>query len=59
MRVHHRNLTNLVGYMNDEGHLGLIYEYMAKGNLAEHLSGNLLALAATYKLIEHTSLPNS
>uniref|UniRef100_A0A9I9DW12 Protein kinase domain-containing protein n=1 Tax=Cucumis melo TaxID=3656 RepID=A0A9I9DW12_CUCME len=38
MRVHHRNLTNLVGYMNDEGHLGLIYEYMAKGNLAEHLS---------------------
>ncbi|XP_038898673.1 LRR receptor-like serine/threonine-protein kinase IOS1 [Benincasa hispida] len=38
MRVHHRNLTNLVGYMNDGGHLGLIYEYMAKGNLAEHLS---------------------
>uniref|UniRef100_A0A9I9DVD9 non-specific serine/threonine protein kinase n=1 Tax=Cucumis melo TaxID=3656 RepID=A0A9I9DVD9_CUCME len=38
MRVHHRNLTSLVGYMNDGGHLGLIYEYMAKGNLAEHLS---------------------
>ncbi|XP_038896205.1 probable LRR receptor-like serine/threonine-protein kinase At1g51880 [Benincasa hispida] len=38
MRVHHRNLTNLVGYMNDGGHLGLIYEYMTKGNLAEHLS---------------------
>ncbi|XP_050938883.1 putative leucine-rich repeat receptor-like serine/threonine-protein kinase At2g19230 [Cucumis melo] len=38
MRVHHRNLTSLVGYMNDGGHLGLVYEYMAKGNLAEHLS---------------------
>uniref|UniRef100_A0A0A0K9P9 Protein kinase domain-containing protein n=1 Tax=Cucumis sativus TaxID=3659 RepID=A0A0A0K9P9_CUCSA len=50
MRVHHRNLTNLVGYMNDGDHLGLIYEYMARGNLAEHLSGNLLALATRYML---------
>lgn len=50
MRVHHRNLTSLVGCMNDGGHLGLIYEYMARGNLAEHLSGNLLALATTYML---------
>lgn len=55
MRVHHRNLTNLVGYMNDGGHLGLIYEYMAKGNLAEHLSGK--SSSSTYNL--HHMLHNS
>ncbi|OMO66432.1 hypothetical protein COLO4_30561 [Corchorus olitorius] len=39
LRVHHRNLTSLIGYCNEGTNLGLIYEYMAKGNLAEHLSG--------------------
>ncbi|KAF3445137.1 hypothetical protein FNV43_RR14830 [Rhamnella rubrinervis] len=38
MRVHHRNLTSLVGYCNDDKCLGLIYEYMANGNLQRHLS---------------------
>ncbi|PRQ51207.1 putative transferase, protein kinase RLK-Pelle-LRR-I-1 family [Rosa chinensis] len=39
MRVHHKNLTNLVGYCKDGTNAGLIYEYMANGNLHKHLSG--------------------
>ncbi|MBA0779349.1 hypothetical protein Gotri_003608, partial [Gossypium trilobum] len=39
LRVHHRNLTPLIGYCDDGSNLGLVYEFMAKGNLAEHLSG--------------------
>ncbi|KAJ7951675.1 protein kinase family protein [Quillaja saponaria] len=39
MRVHHRNLTSLIGYCNEETNMGLIYEYMENGNLEEHLSG--------------------
>ncbi|QHN76030.1 putative LRR receptor-like serine/threonine-protein kinase [Arachis hypogaea] len=39
MRVHHRNLTSLIGYCNEETNIGLIYEYMSNGNLDEHLSG--------------------
>ncbi|MED6124000.1 hypothetical protein PIB30_054896 [Stylosanthes scabra] len=37
MRVHHRNLTCLIGYCNEEANIALIYEYMANGNLEEHL----------------------
>ncbi|XVF25075.1 hypothetical protein REPUB_Repub13aG0182500 [Reevesia pubescens] len=40
LRVHHRNLTLLIGYCDDGTNLGLIYEFMARGSLAEHLSGN-------------------
>ncbi|KAL2332309.1 hypothetical protein Fmac_019890 [Flemingia macrophylla] len=39
LTVHHKNLTSLVGYCNDGTNKGLIYEYMANGNLHEHLSG--------------------
>jgi serine/threonine protein kinase len=39
MRVHHKNLTALVGYCHDETNIGLVYEYMPNGNLRQHLSG--------------------
>ncbi|KAK2654562.1 hypothetical protein Ddye_014418 [Dipteronia dyeriana] len=38
LRVHHRNLTNFVGYCNESAKKGLIYEYMANGNLQQNLS---------------------
>ncbi|KAM5579258.1 hypothetical protein ABKV19_009175 [Rosa sericea] len=39
MRVHHRNLTSLVGYCNEQTTMALIYEYMVNGNLESHLLG--------------------
>ncbi|KAM7254540.1 hypothetical protein ACFE04_003920 [Oxalis oulophora] len=38
MRVHHRNLTSLVGYCEEDNKIALIYEYMANGDLSKHLS---------------------
>ncbi|KAF2323508.1 hypothetical protein GH714_035835 [Hevea brasiliensis] len=38
LRVHHKNLTSLVGYCEEANHLVLIYEYMANGDLKHHLS---------------------
>lgn len=42
MRVHHGNLTSLVGYCNEGENNALIYEFMANGDLDSHLSGLLL-----------------
>ncbi|XP_040999964.1 LRR receptor-like serine/threonine-protein kinase IOS1 isoform X2 [Juglans microcarpa x Juglans regia] len=38
MRVHHRNLTTLVGYCYEGTNMGLVYEYMPNGDLDAHLS---------------------
>ncbi|TXG68784.1 hypothetical protein EZV62_003719 [Acer yangbiense] len=39
MVVHLRNLVSLIGYCDDHENKALIYEYMVKGNLQQHLSG--------------------
>ncbi|GKG13782.1 leucine-rich repeat transmembrane protein kinase protein, partial [Tanacetum coccineum] len=40
MDVRHKNITLLVGYCNESNHKGIIYEFMANGNLGQHLFGN-------------------
>ncbi|KAL0733379.1 hypothetical protein Bca4012_009589 [Brassica carinata] len=39
LRVHHKNLTALIGYCNEDKKKALIYEFMANGTLGEYLSG--------------------
>ncbi|CAJ2661142.1 unnamed protein product [Trifolium pratense] len=36
--VHHKYLTGLIGYCDNGTNMALIYEYMANGDLAKHLS---------------------
>ncbi|CAN7134681.1 unnamed protein product [Brassica rapa subsp. narinosa] len=39
VRVHHVNLTALIGYFHESNQMGLVYEFMANGNMADRLSG--------------------
>ncbi|XP_044418771.1 probable LRR receptor-like serine/threonine-protein kinase At4g20450 [Triticum aestivum] len=39
-RIHHKNLVSLIGYCKDKNHLALVYVYMPKGNLQNHLRGS-------------------
>ncbi|XP_039035261.1 probable serine/threonine-protein kinase PBL28 [Hibiscus syriacus] len=38
-RLDHPNLVSLIGYCADRKHRFLVYEYMQKGNLQDHLNG--------------------
>ncbi|CAK9212198.1 unnamed protein product [Sphagnum troendelagicum] len=40
-RVNHRNLVSLIGYCLEDDQKMLIYEYMHKGSLCDHLYGHL------------------
>ncbi|ESQ30312.1 hypothetical protein EUTSA_v10011641mg [Eutrema salsugineum] len=37
VKVRHKNLVSLIGYCDDGEHLALIYEFVANGNLKDHL----------------------
>ncbi|KAF7129657.1 hypothetical protein RHSIM_Rhsim10G0054400 [Rhododendron simsii] len=43
-RVSHPNLVKLLGYCSEEKELLLVYEFMAKGTLENHLSGRASAV---------------
>jgi serine/threonine protein kinase len=40
-RVNHRNLVSLIGYCLEDDQQMLIYEYMHKGSLYDHLYGTI------------------
>nr|XP_011469902.1 PREDICTED: probable LRR receptor-like serine/threonine-protein kinase At4g29180 [Fragaria vesca subsp. vesca] len=48
MRAHHRNVVSFTGYCNDGKTMALVFEYVANGNLQQHLTfsdvatGNIL-----------------
>lgn len=43
-RLDHPNLVNLIGYCADGKQRFLVYEYMHKGNLQDHLNGELVKI---------------
>ncbi|PPD74765.1 hypothetical protein GOBAR_DD28317 [Gossypium barbadense] len=58
LRVHHRNLTPLIGYCDDGSNPGLVYEFMAKGNLAEHLSSLSARFFTQQELVTFDAIKN-
>lgn len=54
-RLDHPNLVSLVGYCADGKHRFLVYEYMRKGNLQDHLNGCLSMQTYLIKILLHPS----
>nr|XP_024391349.1 probable LRR receptor-like serine/threonine-protein kinase At1g06840 [Physcomitrium patens] len=46
-RLHHRNLVSLIGFCNDQGEQMLIYEFLPRGNLRDHLKPTVILDYAT------------
>ncbi|KAM3411933.1 hypothetical protein ACQJBY_003542 [Aegilops geniculata] len=38
-RIHHKNLVSLIGFCKDGEHMALVYEFMSRGTLQEHIVG--------------------
>uniref|UniRef100_A0A0E0DU21 Protein kinase domain-containing protein n=1 Tax=Oryza meridionalis TaxID=40149 RepID=A0A0E0DU21_9ORYZ len=39
IRIHHKNLVSMIGYIKDGDNMALVYEYMSEGTLQEHIAG--------------------
>ncbi|KAJ3678990.1 hypothetical protein LUZ61_021154 [Rhynchospora tenuis] len=48
--VHHKNLVTLVGYCKDGNNLAVVYEYLRRGSLFDHLRGKDSSSALDWKM---------
>lgn len=48
-QLHHPNLVKLIGYCLEDEHRLLVYEFMPKGSMENHLFRSELALAPAFE----------
>ncbi|CAB4272459.1 unnamed protein product [Prunus armeniaca] len=49
MSAHHRNLVSLIGYCDEGDTMALVYDYVANGNLEQHISSDVGKNVLTWK----------
>ncbi|PQM35563.1 hypothetical protein Pyn_13524 [Prunus yedoensis var. nudiflora] len=49
MSAHHRNLVSLIGYCDEGDTMALVYDYVANGNLEQHISSDFGKNVLTWK----------